>query len=179
MAVSEFEGDLASVLRVGSILPVHNTQHGRHQIDGKDVIGISEETDTGHDDGADMVPAEGSLVDFGKSKASSLVGVLDVSKVILDRVSASRSFSEAWLTRDECFGVLTWKLWKAALPPAVLPVAMVGEDEVKSRKLGLLSLGPRNSKPSQDKIRSKKSLAWETRVQPSLAARCGTYTSGM
>jgi hypothetical protein len=40
--------------------------------DGEGVVGIGEETNTGHDDD---VPAEGGLVDFGESKSPSLIGI--------------------------------------------------------------------------------------------------------
>ena len=41
---------------LSSTLPVNNAQHGRHQVDGEYIVGISEEADTGDDNGTNMVP---------------------------------------------------------------------------------------------------------------------------
>ena len=60
-------------------MPVYYSQHVRDKTDSEQVVGIGEETNTGHDDGANMVPAERSLVNFGKSKSSALIWILDVS----------------------------------------------------------------------------------------------------
>lgn len=59
-------------------LPVDYTQHGGDQVDGEEIVGIGEETNTGDDNCADMVPAKWSLVDFGQGKTSALVGVGNV-----------------------------------------------------------------------------------------------------
>ena len=55
--------------------PEDHSQHADHQIDGEDIVGISEEADTGHDDGADMIPTKRSLVDFREGKTSPFIGI--------------------------------------------------------------------------------------------------------
>lgn len=50
-----------------SVVPVDDSQHGGDKRDGEDVVGIGEETGTSHDNGTNVVPAERSLVDLGKS----------------------------------------------------------------------------------------------------------------
>lgn len=67
-------------LRVGE---VDNAQHLHDQVDGEDVVGISEETNTSDYDGADVVPAEGGLVNLGESETAALVGVGDVCLVMM------------------------------------------------------------------------------------------------
>ena len=56
---------------------------------GLDGYTYSEETNTGHDNGANMVPAEWCLVNFSESKTSSLVGIRDVSVVVVKIVEGS------------------------------------------------------------------------------------------
>jgi hypothetical protein len=51
---------------------------------------IGEETDTGNDDSADMVPTKRSTVDLGESETTTLVGVGHVSKVIAASVLVNR-----------------------------------------------------------------------------------------
>ena len=75
-------------LRLG-VVPVDDTQHCGDQTDGEDVVGISEETDTGDHDGADVVPAKGGLVDLGESKPSALIWVRDMSIVVVEVVEGS------------------------------------------------------------------------------------------
>jgi hypothetical protein len=82
---------LDSAVRTGGQLTavvgiVHDTEHnGKHRND-EDVVGISEETNTCNHDGADMVPAKGSFVDLGEGESASLVGVLNVGKVVVEVV---------------------------------------------------------------------------------------------
>ena len=71
------------------VVPVDDTQHGGNQVDGEDIVGIGEETNARHDNGAHMVPAEGSLVDLGESKSSTFIGVGDVSVVVVEVVEGS------------------------------------------------------------------------------------------
>lgn len=98
------------------VVPVNNTEHVGHQTNGEDVVGIGEETDTSDENGADVVPSKGSLVDLGERETATLVRVDDMSVAVGCRVS------------DLLIDVLTdrhqsthslWKLWKAALPPVV------------------------------------------------------------
>lgn len=66
-----------------TIVPVDQTQHARDQVDGEDVVSISEETSTGYDNDADVVPSEGRLVDFGEGEAAALVGILEIKSVVI------------------------------------------------------------------------------------------------
>ena len=52
-------------------VPIDNSQHARDQIDGEDVIGICEEAYTSDHNSANVVPAKGGLVDFGKGKTTA------------------------------------------------------------------------------------------------------------
>lgn len=60
-------------------MPVYYSQHVRDETDGEQVVGIGEETDTSDNNGANMVPAERSFVDFSESKSTALIWILDVS----------------------------------------------------------------------------------------------------
>jgi hypothetical protein len=50
------------------------------------IIGIGEETNTGDNTGADVIPSEGSLVDLGESETTSLIGIVDVDEVVVEVV---------------------------------------------------------------------------------------------
>ena len=50
------------------------------------IVGISEESDTSHDTGADVVPSKRGLVDLSEGESPSLVGVGDVREVIVEVV---------------------------------------------------------------------------------------------
>ena len=100
---------------MGCIGPEGNSQEGRGQVDGEDIVGIGEETNTGNDDGTHMVPAKGRLVNLGQGETTSLVGVLDVSKVIVAGSNAGQSCGSTCVRSTRA----SYKLWKAALPPAV------------------------------------------------------------
>jgi hypothetical protein len=50
------------------------------------IVGIREESDTSNDTGADVVPSERGLVDLSEGEPSSLVGVGNVCKVIIEVV---------------------------------------------------------------------------------------------
>lgn len=60
----------------------HDGEHG----DAEDIVRVSEEADTGNNTGSDMVPAKGSLVYLCEGETTTLVGVGDVSKVIVEVV---------------------------------------------------------------------------------------------
>jgi len=60
-------------------VPIDNTQHGRYKTNGENIIRIGKETNTSDNTGANMVPAKRSLVDFGKSQTTSLIGIGNVS----------------------------------------------------------------------------------------------------
>ncbi len=70
-------------------MPVHDAQHGGDEVDGEDVVRIGEEADAGDDDRADMVPAEGRLVDLGEGQSSPLIGIGDVGEVIVEVVKGN------------------------------------------------------------------------------------------
>src|SRR6478735_2485583 len=78
---------LDSVIRASSKLSlariIHNTQHDGQHGHAEDIVGVSKETNTSNDTGADMVPSERSLVDLGEGKTTTLIGVGDVSKVVV------------------------------------------------------------------------------------------------
>lgn len=77
------DGDLAGSV---GFLPVNYPQHGGNDTNGEDVVGIGEETDTSDEDGANVVPAEGGLIDLRERKSASLVGVGNVSIVVVEVV---------------------------------------------------------------------------------------------
>ena len=101
-------------------MPVDVAEHSRDDTDSEDVVGVREEADAGDDDGADVVPAERSLVDFRESEAAALVGVGDVSVVIVEVVEGScdTMFS---------YGIACCVMWTfLPLPPAVrVAIALV------------------------------------------------------
>lgn len=72
------------------VLLVDDTQHDGQEGHAEDVVAVREETGTSDQNGAHMVPAEGGLVDLGKSKASALIGIFDMLQLIsiLARVDA-------------------------------------------------------------------------------------------
>jgi len=70
-------------------VPVYNSQHAGDEVDGEDVVSISKETNTCYDNRADVVPSKRRLVDFGESESSTLVGVCDVSIVVVEVVEGS------------------------------------------------------------------------------------------
>ena len=82
--------DLTGHLALG-VLPVDDTQHVGDETDGENVVGISEETNTSDDDGANVVPAERSLVDLSESESAALVGVFDMGEVIVEVVESGVS----------------------------------------------------------------------------------------
>jgi hypothetical protein len=53
---------------------------------GAYIVGVSEESDTSNDTGADMIPSERCLVDLSECESSSLVGVGDMGEVIVEVV---------------------------------------------------------------------------------------------
>lgn len=65
---------------------VDDAQHDGQQRHAEDVIAVGEEASAGDQNGADVVPSKGGLVDLGEGQAAALVGVLDVSKVIVEVV---------------------------------------------------------------------------------------------
>lgn len=103
-------GDLARVLL--GVLPVNDTKHVGDETNGEDVVGISEETNTGDDDSANVVPAEGSLVNLGKSESATLVGVFDVSEVIVEVVEGGISTFGS-VVGGHCYGEVLPKMVEA------------------------------------------------------------------
>ena len=70
-------------------MPIDNTQHGGDQADSENIVGISEEADTCHHDGSYMIPAKGSFVDLRESESSTLVGVGNMSIVVVEIMEGS------------------------------------------------------------------------------------------
>jgi hypothetical protein len=88
---------------------VDNAQHDGQQRDTEDVVAVCEESCAGNEDGADVVPAKGGLVDFGKGKTPPLVGVLNVlnrsvSIPIFARIACDERLEEERRTAKS----LTW-----------------------------------------------------------------------
>lgn len=69
--------------------PTYDTEHSRNDTDCENVVRIREEANAGYCNSTDMVPAEGSLVDLGECESSTLVGVCDVSVVVVEVVERS------------------------------------------------------------------------------------------
>ncbi|RDW23201.1 hypothetical protein B0I73DRAFT_137538 [Yarrowia lipolytica] len=67
---------------VDGLTPVDVSHHGDTQVNGEDIVGISHETNTGDGDGSNVLPAEAGVVNLLQGESSSLVGVLNVSKVV-------------------------------------------------------------------------------------------------
>jgi hypothetical protein len=78
------------VLRRGQgalvVVLVDDAQHDGQQRDAKDVVAVGEEAGAGNQNGPDVVPSKGSFVDFGESQTTTLVGILNVGKVIVEVV---------------------------------------------------------------------------------------------
>lgn len=75
---SELDGGVAVGRHLSHTRVINNAQHGGEEGHGEDVVGVGEEANTCHQDSPHVVPAEGSLVDLGEGKTTSLIGVLDV-----------------------------------------------------------------------------------------------------
>jgi hypothetical protein len=68
-----------------------------------------------------VVPAKGRLVDFGEGETTSLIGIIDVSKVIVEVVEATRmsaNIARKWRVKRDAH---------ALLPPAVLFAAAMAK----------------------------------------------------
>jgi len=62
-------------------VPKYDTQHGGDEVDSENVVGVGEETYAGDDNGTNMIPTKRSLVDLGKGKTSTLIGILDLPQL--------------------------------------------------------------------------------------------------
>lgn len=58
-------------------MPIDNAQHGGHEADSENVIGIGEETNTGYHNRSNVIPTKGSFVDLGERKSAALIGICD------------------------------------------------------------------------------------------------------
>ena len=93
-----------------AVVEEHNTQHSSDQVDGEDlntqvrtvsmiveigtyIVGISKETNASNHTSSHMIPAKWGFVDFGESKSTTLIGILDVSEVIVEVVEGGVSTS--------------------------------------------------------------------------------------
>ena len=70
-------------------VPVDRAEHVRHHTDGEDVIRVGEEANAGDENGANVVPAKGSLINLGERETATLVGVGDVCIVVVEVVEGS------------------------------------------------------------------------------------------
>lgn len=68
------------------ILPVNHAEHVGDQIQDEEIVRVREEAHPGDDNGADMVPAEGDLIDLGEGETPAQVGIGDVRVVIVEVV---------------------------------------------------------------------------------------------
>lgn len=62
-------------------MPVDNTQQVGNETNGEKIVGIGKKSDTSDYDGTNMIPSEGSLVNFGKSQTTTLIWISNVSLV--------------------------------------------------------------------------------------------------
>ena len=92
--------DARLVVLFPRLLPVDDPQHGGDQIDREDIVGIGEEADSCHDDGTNMIPSKGGLIDLGQSKTSAFIGVSDVGVIIVEIVEG-RVASNCFLRHDQ------------------------------------------------------------------------------
>lgn len=74
-----------------SILPVDDAENRGSEGNSEDVVSVSKETYARNDDGTDVVPAKGCLVNLSESQTSSLVGVLNMGIVIVEVVESGVS----------------------------------------------------------------------------------------
>ena len=98
-------------------LPINDTQHAGDQTNSENVVCVREETDTGYNDGANVIPAERRLVDLSKRETTALVWIFDMSIVAVDTLALNpkiQQISVIWTVKTHL-----WKLWKAELPPTV------------------------------------------------------------
>lgn len=75
---SQLDGVIRAGRHSSDARVVDYSQHGGQERGREDVVGISEETNTGDNTSADMVPAERGLVDLGEGEATTLVEIGDV-----------------------------------------------------------------------------------------------------
>jgi len=78
-------------------VPEYDAQHGGDEVDSENVIGIGEEPYTGDDNGTNMIPAKGSLVDLGKGKTSTFVGVFNLRQISVAIQNSSVPVIHTWM----------------------------------------------------------------------------------
>lgn len=93
------DGDFS---RGSRVLPVDDTKHSSHDTNGEDVVGIGEETDTSDQTGADMVPAERSLVNLSERESAALIGVGDMGVVVVEVVEGAVASSSSGSHHGGC-----------------------------------------------------------------------------
>lgn len=62
------------------------TFYSREAADCAHIVRIGEETNTGYNTSSNVVPSERSFIDLSKSETTTLIGILDVSEVIMEVV---------------------------------------------------------------------------------------------
>lgn len=70
-------------IRGESTIVVDHAQHGGDEVDGEQIVGIGEETDTGDQTGADVEPAKLGIVDLGKCLTTALVELVGVQLCVV------------------------------------------------------------------------------------------------
>lgn len=88
-ACSQLDRSIGGCGHLSNARVVNNSQHCCEERDGKDIVRVREEADSGHENGSHMVPAEGGLVDLGEGKTTPLIGILDVGKIVVEVVVGS------------------------------------------------------------------------------------------
>ncbi len=117
-------------------MPVNHSQHGDYQIDSEDVVGISEEPDTSNDDGANVVPAEGSLVNLRKGETTTLIGIVDVGIVVVEVMEGSVTADRLIGRRCHCFGTFVTRKMKRRVKVTCSEYLIVVESEIRAAKGG-------------------------------------------
>lgn len=95
-----------------SRVPVNDTQHGGDEVDSEDIIGVGEETYACDDNGTNMIPTERSLIDLGKGKTPTLIGILD-----LPQLSVSQ---EVRFSCSTYMDVVVMKIMEGGIPACCL-----------------------------------------------------------
>jgi len=85
-------------------MKINYAHHGRQERNDEDVVGIGKETNTSHNASSYMVPAKRGLVDFRESKTSALIGIANVSEIIVEVVEGGVSSGGLSKGSDVCHG---------------------------------------------------------------------------
>jgi len=76
---------------------VNDSQHGSDQVNGEEIVSISEETDTGNQTGADVEPAELGVIDFAEGFTTTLVELVGVQLVVVGGHDGGEGGGGVWM----------------------------------------------------------------------------------